>query len=144
VEALTLLGVVIVGALIWFGLRALIEYCERKYRYSPLNKNACTAALAAAICIMAGFYTLGGSADGEIESASTIALNSIVFWSVALCIQVGLAWHLAQKTNIPLGIFISVLMLVGALIFIIVMFFVWLAKEAHKANKASRKKMRRR
>jgi len=141
VEALTLLGVVIVGALIWFGLRALIEYCERKYRYSPLNKNACTAALAAAICIMAGFYTLGGSADGEIESASTIALNSIVFWSVALCIQVGLAWHLAQKTNIPLGIFISVLMLVGALIFIIVMFFVWLAKEA---NKASRKKMRRR
>jgi len=119
----------------------LIEYCERKYRYSPLNKNACTAALAAAICIMAGFYTLGGSADGEVDSASTIALNSIVFWSVALCIQVGLAWHLAQKTNIPLGLFIQVLMLVGALIFIIVMFFVWLAKEA---NKACRKKMRRR
>lgn len=115
-EVLTILGVIAAVALIGAGLYYLNEHCKQTYRYSPFNLGVFGFALLPAGCIALGVWTLDDSAGG----GATMTLNTGVLWLIALCSQVGLGWYLVGKTNLPIGVFTSLLFLVAGLLLIVV------------------------
>ena len=131
-ESLLFFGAIVVIIGICWGLFLLNSHCEEKYAYKPLTIRTLLIAFIPLLCVVVGGIILGSSSqNGEV----VLTANAIVFFVVALLTQVGLTWYLTKKTNLAIGLGISICLFFIAILTIFIIFIISTIKESIKSAK---------